>query len=271
MRDSSSRRTKEVIVGIFLLMMGLAAVANEIFPALIILALGGFLLWRQFEKNNWRMPSVSSASDEEDEYDFSDPPSEVRQSGAEKVYAHALKAVERAGLNPDDVRVLPVDIGVMAFKGDQPPVVYRTQPVDDDVDYIQPFVQLRLPTKAVGRIKFEILDSDGQALFIREENRQLERGRNLLTPAARLPIHDAQAMHSGWKLRISADGMPLATHSFEWQESDVKRVRRHITEDGEISNELRTALAESRLQKLSLDELLGYEDGDEQQARQQRR
>jgi hypothetical protein len=269
MRDSSGRRNKEIIVGIFLLLMGLAAVANEIFPALVILALGGFLLWRQFEKNNWRIPSVSS--EEEDEYDFADPPSEVRQSGAEKVYAHALKAVERAGLNPDDVRVLPVDIGVMAFKGDQPPVVYRTQPVDDDVDYIQPFVQLRLPTKAVGRIKFEILDSDGQALFIREENRQLERGRNLLTPAARLPIHDAQAMHAGWKLRISADGMPLATHNFEWQESDVKRVRRHITEDGEISNELRTALAESRLQKLSLDELLGYEDGDEQQARQQRR
>ncbi|HSS97304.1 MAG TPA: hypothetical protein VLK33_09750, partial [Terriglobales bacterium] len=74
----------------------------------------------------------------------------------------------------------------------------------------------------------------------------------------------------GWKLRISADGMPLATHTFDWQESDVKRVRRHITEDGEISNELRTALAESRLQKLSLDELLGYEDGDEQ-AQQGRR
>ena len=267
MQARPNRRTWEIIAGVFLLIMGLAAIANEAFPALVILALGGFLLWRQFEKNNWRMPSFaadSSEYDEDDDYDFAEPPSEVRQSGAEKVYAHALKAVERAGLNPDDVRVLPVDIGVMAFKGDQPPVVYRTQPVDDDVDYIQPFVQLRLPTKAVGRIKFEILDSDGQALFIREENRQLERGRNLLTPSARLPIHDAQAMHQGWKLRISADGMPLATHNFDWHESDVKRVRRHITEDGEISNELRTALAESRLQKLSLDELLGYEDGDEQ-------
>ncbi|MEO8606976.1 MAG: hypothetical protein ABI690_03795 [Chloroflexota bacterium] len=269
MRDAPNRRIWEIIAGVFLLVLGLAAVANEAFPALVILALGGYLLWRQFEKNNWRMPSFSSES-EEDDFDFAEQPSEIRQTGAEKVYAHALKAVERAGLNPDDVRVLPVDIGVMAFTGNQPPVVYRTQPVDDDVDYIQPFVQLRLPTKAVGRIKFEILDSDGQALFIREENRQLDRGRNLLTPSARLPIHDAQAMHQKWTLRISADGMPLATHTFEWQESDVKRVRRQITEDGEISNELRTALAENRLQKLSLDELLGYEDGDEQ-ARQQRR
>ena len=65
--------------------------------------------------------------------------------------------------------------------------------------------------------------------------------------------------------------MPLATHSFEWQESDTKRVRRHITEDGEISNELRTAMAESRLQKLSLDELLGYQDGDEEAQSQQRK
>jgi len=266
-----NRRIWEIIGGVFLLMMGLSAIASEAFPAIVLLALGALLLWRQFDNRAQVFADSQTASESYEDIDFSEPPIETtRQSGAEKVYAHALKAVERAGLNPDEVRVLPVDIGVMAFKGDQSPVVYRTQPVDDDIDYIQPFVQLRLPTKAVGRIKFEILDSDGQALFIREENQQLERGRNLLTPAARLPIHDAQAMHRGWQLRISADGTPLATHSFEWQESDTKRVRRHITEDGEISNELRAALAENRLQKLSLDELLGYQDGDAE-ARQQRR
>lgn len=269
MSSSPNRRTYEIIGGVILLMIGLGAIESGALPALMIVALGAFLLWRQFQNNpNWM--SRRDPSDAYDEFDFSEPPLETRQSGAEKVYAHALKAVERAGLNPDEVRVLPVDVGVMAFKGDQPPVVYRTQAIDDDVDYIQPFVQLRLPTKAVGRIKFEILDSDGQALFIREENRQLERGRNLLTPSARLPIHDAQAMQGGWQLRISADGMPLATHKFEWHESDTKRVRRHITEDGEISNELRAALAENRLQKMSLDDLLGYQDGDEQ-AQQGRR
>jgi hypothetical protein len=270
MRRSQNRRVWEIAGGVLLLLIGLSAIASEALPALLIIALGAFLLWRQLENNPLGAGFGSASSEPDDEYDFSEPPAEARQSGAEKVYAHALKAVEQAGLNPDDVRVLPVDIGIMAFKGDQPPVVYRTQPVDDDVDYIQPFVQLRLPTKAAGRIKFEVLDSDGQALFIREEVHQLERGRNLVTPSARLPIHDAHAMHQGWQLRISADGLALATHTFEWQESDVKRVRRHITEDGEISNELRAAMAENRLQKLSLDELLGYEDGDEG-ARQQRR
>lgn len=270
MQSPQNRRLWEIIGGLFLLIMGFSAIASEALPALVILALGAFLLWRQFNNNTMDFSGGRSRAEAYEEFDFSEPPVEPRQSGAEKVYAHALKAVQHAGLNPDDVRVLPVDIGVMAFKGDQAPVVYRTQPVDDDVDYIQPFVQLRLPTKAVGRIKFEIVDSDGQTLFIREENQHLERGRNLITPAARLPIHDAQAMQKGWQLRVSADGMPLAAHEFKWQESDTKRVRRHITEDGEISNELRAALAENRLQKLSLDELLGYQDGDEQ-AQQGRR
>jgi hypothetical protein len=271
MPSGQTPSTWQIIGGVILLIIGLSAIASQAFPAIVLIALGALLLWRQFDSNPSWMNNQAQPSEDYEEYDFSDVPAKTRQSGTEKVYAHALKAVERAGLNPDEVRVLPVDVGVMAFKGDSPPVVYRTQPVDDDVDYIQPFVQLRLPTKAIGRIKFEILDSDGQAIFIREENHQLERGRNLLTPSARLPIHDAQAMQRGWKLRISADGMPLATHTFEWQESDTKRVRRHITEDGEISNELRTAMAESRLQKLSLDELLGYQDGDEEAQSQQKK
>ncbi len=264
----SNSRFWKVMAALFILLL-ISSAASEAVPALILMGLGGFLLWRQYE-NNPGAPFRGSEATPQYEYDFDDTPSEVRKSGAEKVYAHALKAVERAGLNPDEVRVLPVDIGVMAFKGDQDPVVYRTQPIFDDVDYIQPFVQLRLPMKATGRIKFEILDSDGQVLFIHEENHQLERGRNLVTPAARLPIHDAQVMFKDWRLRISADGMPLATHTFGWQESDTRRVRRHLNEDGEISNELRAIVAENRLQKMSLDELLAYQDGDEEAQRRQR-
>src|SRR5215207_7205316 len=139
-RDPNSR-TWQIIGGAVLLIIGLSAIASQAFPALVIIALGAFLLWRQFEKNPSWINNQSQPSEEYEEYDFSDVPVETRQSGTEKVYAHALKAVERAGLNPDEVRVLPVDVGVMAFKGDSPPVVYRTQPVDDDVDYIQPFVQ----------------------------------------------------------------------------------------------------------------------------------
>lgn len=258
----TNSRFWEVILGLFLLLLGLSAFAEGQVPALLVLALGGWLLWRQFDGSRTSTPAA------EDLQEFE---SSSRQSGAETVYAHALRAAERAGMNPDAMQVLPVDIGVMAFRGDQEPSVYRTRSVPDDVDYIQPFVQLRLPTKAVGRIKFQIVDSDGQTIFVHEDHYQLERGRNLISPAARLPIHDAQAMHRDWQLRISADGTLLATHAFGWQESDSARIRRHLTEDGEVSGEMRAMLAENRLGKLSLDELLESQEEGEPRADQQQR
>jgi hypothetical protein len=157
----------------------------------------------------------------------------------------------------------------MAFSADQDPTISRTKPVLDDVDYIQPFVQLRLPTRAVGRVRFEILDSDGQTLFIHEDHHQLQRGRNLVTPSARLPIHDAHNMNDAWQLRVSADGVLLAVHQFGWQESTTKAIRRHLREDGELSNEVRAMLAESRLQKMSLDELLSDQQIEEQSQRRE--
>lgn len=256
MNRQTNRQMGEVLVGILLLMIGLGALAEGAFPWLFLILLGGYMLWKQYES------AQAGVSDETYEEVHSS-----RQSGAETVYAHALKAVQNAGLDPNEVRVLPVDVGVMAFKADNDPVVYRTRPIPDDIDYVQPFVQLRLPTKATGRIKFEILDSDGQVLFIHEDYYQLERGRNLITPAARLPIHDAQAMHANWRLRISADGVMLASHTFEWHETSLNRVRRHLSEDGEISQELRAAVSENRLQRMSLDELLSYQsdtDADQQ-------
>lgn len=270
----NSRRFWETMIGLFLIVVGLGAIFQNIISAAIILALGAFLLYRQYGNNSADLQTffnnISQQRERSRRYEGEEMPEPERQSGAEKVYAHALRAVERAGLSPDEVRVLPVDIGMMVFRSDQDPVVYRTQPIPDDADYIQPFVQLRLPTKAVGRIKFEIVDSDGQVLFIHEDIKHLERGRNLVVPSARLPVHDAHVMHRDWQIRISADGTPLAMHGFSWQESDTRRVRRHLTEDGEISNELRATLAENRLQKMSLDDLLEFQDEDDP-AEQQRR
>jgi hypothetical protein len=267
-QNSQNNRFWQIIIGLFFLMMGLGGIASSGVPALVFLVVGGYLLWQQFGQNG-RFPSFNASRWDEDE-GYEEIPIEIHQPGTEKVYAHALRAVERAGLDPDSVRVLPVDIGLMAFKDNSDPVVYRSQAIDDDIDYIQPFVQLRLPTKAVGRIKFEIIDGDGQRLFVHEENHQLERGRNLVTPAARLPIHDGHAMQRDWQLRISADGMVLATHTFAWQESDQERIRRHLTEDGEMSNELRAAQAENRLQKMSLDDLLADQETSSPQQRGQR-
>jgi len=270
MANTQQQRKWQVLGGIFLLLFGLSTLANEAGIGLILMVIGGWLLWKQLNANGDGSAVFNQRADDDRDYDSEDDYA-LRQTGTEKVYAHALQAVEQAGLNPDTAQVLPVDLGVMVFQGDNDPVVYRTQPIPDDADYIQPFVQLRLPTRAVGRIKFEIIDSDGQVIFIHEDVNNLERGRNLVTPSARLPIHDAHAMLGNWQVRISADGMPLALHKFMWQETNTRAIRRHITADGELSNELRASLAENRLGKMSLDELLSFQDGDEEPERQQRR
>lgn len=257
--DRINRRLVEVGLGILLIVLGLASVGGDFTAALVFGGLGLYLMYRQFDQ--------SRANIDYQRRDGLSQDTEA-QPRADQVYAHALDAVRDAGLDPTTTNVLPVDIGVMTFSADQDPIIYRTKPVLDNVDYIQPFVQLRLPTQAVGRIRFEVLDSDGQTLFIHEEYHHLQRGRNLVTPAARLPIHDAHNMNGDWQLRVSADGVLLAVHPFGWQESTTKAIRRHLREDGELSNEVRAMLADSRLQKMSLDELLADQQTEEAQRRE---
>lgn len=179
-----------------------------------------------------------------------------RPVNVEQIHEHALDAVRRAGGNPDILPVLPVDMGLLSFHGDDDPVIHRTWPVDDDADYVQPFVQLRLPVAASGRIMFEILDDLGKRVYIHEDQYHLVRGRNLIMPSTRLPVHDEQHLEGRWDLRVLTDGVLLASHAFTWAATENPDFRRHIGEDGEISSEMRAILHDSRLQRLSLDELL---------------
>ncbi|MFN8375641.1 MAG: hypothetical protein U0694_22560 [Anaerolineae bacterium] len=265
---------REIAVIALLLFIFAAIASNELIPVLFIAA-ALYALARMYDNRQRGNSSSYTEMPRRTSLPRERAPEVIpsRSASAETVYRHALDSVKAAGLNPDEVKVLPVDIGVVVFRGDEVPAPYRTHPVPDNVDYIQPFVQLRLPTRAVGKIRFEISDSDGQVLFVHEEHHQLERGRNLITPASRLPIHDAHAMHGPWEMRVSADGMQLAVYKFEWEEDSAEVIRRHLSEDGEISNELRSMLAENRLQRMSLDELLSDqpEDGSDQEQQQQRR
>jgi hypothetical protein len=254
---TQNSRTSQTILAAFLLFIGLMALLDSANLFVTLLVLGGvFMLVRQFESRR------GQSSDAELPLEQAVP--ERAASSQPRIYQHALQAVEAAGLDPETVKVLATDIGVMAFSGDSEPEICRSREIYDDVDYIQPYVQLRLATKAIGLIRFEIEDSDGQLVFVHEEHHQLERGRNLITTAARLPIHDIQAKDDDWSLRILADGVPLAVHALGWQESTTTLVRRHLSEDGEISSELRAAMAENRLQKMSLDDLLAEQDSQSQ-------
>ncbi len=257
-----NRRFWEVMVGLLLLVLGLGAFGSAWLLGLLVGIGGLIVLARQYHQSvGFGLRDQASQPDEAE----ADAPR--AQTGAEQVYAHAIRAAERAGHRAGDMQVLPVDVGLLAFRAGDDPVVYRSQPVNADVDYVQPFVQLRLPKRAVGRVRFEIADADSHVLFIHEDLHQLQRGRNLVTPSARLPIHDAQATHGPWELRISADGVPLATHRFEWGESKAQAVRRHMREDGELSSELRAAIVDNAPADLSLDELLAYQDEAERQQR----
>jgi hypothetical protein len=275
--SNNENRGGQFLVGMVILFIILAALREAQGLAVILILAGLAYLASRFSANNGQeswgrwLSQLSDTFSSTNGEDYADEPEPARQAAAEPVYKHALEAVRRAGLNPDDVQVLVVDIGTMAFKGDQDPVVYRTWEIPDDVDYIQPFVQLRLPTRATGRIRFEVIDNEGETMFVHEDMHQLVRGRNLVTPAARLPVHDAQAMDGQWTLKVSADGVTIAEHRFTWEEATSTTIRRHISEDGEISNEMRAALAENRLGKMSLEELLSFQEDDEPQQQQRRK
>lgn len=193
-------------------------------------------------------------------YRFDTPRREQRPANVDLVYPHALDAARDAGLNPDTVPVLPVDVGVMAYHGSSQPVIHRTVPVEDDCDYIQPFIQLRVPRAATGRVRFELFDNTRQLVFVHEDDYQLKRGRNLIIPSSRLPIHDEREINGAWELHVSGDNMLLAKHRFDWQDMEVSHARRFVGEDGEINSEMRAVLTESRLQPMSLDELLSPEE-----------
>ncbi len=255
---SNNRNT--LLLAFILLMLGGVALLEE--SALVVMILLGLLfLVRQFDNSTLAASATYGyEEDYDDDYEYEYAERQNRQAQTEPVYRHALESVQAAGMNPDQVQVLTVDIGVMAFKDNEEPEVYRTWSLPDDADYIQPFVQLRLPQKATGEVRFEMLDGEGSTIFVNEDMHKLERGRNFISPAARLPMHDQYGMDGGWQLLVYADGMLLAAHRFEFSEAAQSAIRRHITEDGEINTELRAVMAESRLPKMSLDDLLSYQD-----------
>ncbi|MBZ0296408.1 MAG: hypothetical protein K8L99_27855 [Anaerolineae bacterium] len=260
-----NRRFSETLLGLFLLIIGISALVGDSANVfMLFLIIGGiYMLVRQREGGTLPWQNV----EREPRYRPVEPDENASGSRA-RIFAHAMNAMEEAGVDPETASVLVTDIGLMSFKDEAEPTIHRMQPVPDDVDYIQPFVQVRVPTRAVGLIRFEIIDSDGQVLFIHEDRHQLERGRNLISPGSRLPIHDAHALYNDWELRVNADGILLASHHFNWEENASRVIRRHLSEDGEISSELRAAMAENRLQRMSLDDLLStQEDETENQQR----
>ncbi len=255
--QNNGRRLGEILLGFILLLIGLSSFSS-VAPFFLLLGVVGFFFlarnFSQFEASTTERPRRTDARDRA--YD-----DESRVSSREPhIYDHALDAARRAGIELDGAKVYPIDIGVMSFSADGAPRIHRTTQIPDDVDYIQPFVQIHLPLIARGRVRFEIHDAVGEAVFIHETETPLSKGANLVTPAARLPIHDVLDFEGAWELRVVVDGVPLAVLPMDWRETGSRLLRQHIQEDGEISNELQALVDDSRLGRMSLDELLSRQE-----------
>lgn len=255
-------------------LLALAVFSNlSTFFLLMMLVLAGMWVLRNVNVNELRQNmdvftnSAAQRSHIEDDIFDEEDEEEEPVVQREPVYRHALTAVENAGLNPDTVKVLAVDLGVIAFRDDGSATVYRTWTVPEDARSIQPFVTLRLPTAATGRIRFEILDAAGQSVFVSETDHRLEAGRNFINPPARLSLRNHPELEGRWQLRISADDVLLAVHRFEFAEPAAAKIRQNLGEDGEIRTDSRLLLNDTPTPRMSLDDLLAYQDEEEKARR----
>jgi hypothetical protein len=249
--------SNEKLLAAFIMLMAIVGVSNSNFSLLffILLLVIAYGAYRFLPNKDADGVDYHTAND-----DYEDSVRPYRLPNYDHIYVHALDAVRNALHNPDDILVLPVDIGLLSFYMDEDPVIHRTHPIANDSDYIQPYIQLRVPTPAAGKVKFEIYDHSSQLVFVNENQYQLKRGRNLIVPSTRLPVHDEQEMNGDWSMKVYADGTLLAIYPFGWNDPDEQDFRRHIGEDGEINSELRAVLAENRLGRMSLDDLLAHQE-----------
>ncbi len=194
-----------------------------------------------------------------------------RMTDTLEAYPHAVKAAHAAGLHPSTSTVYPSDIGVLIYRDGDEPQIVRDWEAPDDIDYLQPYVELHVPRAANGMVRFEVYDADGKLVYAREEDRQLKGGRNLILPKTRLPITPKLALYDGWRLRVLADGYAVAEHILNFSDAatiDTAPLAAHIGEDGEISAELQDALNTGNVGGISLDDLLSDQEDDFKRGRQ---
>jgi len=282
----------EILLGLTLILLGVGSILDGfIIIGLLLLPMGIFLLARNGAPGRvWVEQILKFLNDMADEFFMivdggsnrsasalttrerqqQSPPAAADDSPRQRIFKHALLALRLSGHDPDRIGILPVDIGLMAFSAHKMPEIYRTRSVPSDVDYIQPFIVLNLPTGAVGRVRFELIDADEEVVFIHEDIHDLEAGSTLISPAARLRMRDEYRLDGLWTLQVFTDNLLLATHLFNWDIQHQTYLRRHLRDDGELGPEIRIMLAESRLQRMSLEELLAPQTEDDQSMRARR-
>jgi hypothetical protein len=154
-----------------------------------------------------------------------------------------------------------VDVGVLAYGEEDIPTLYRETKLPDEANYVRPFVILRAPRRAQGKIRFELIDGQGTRRFVDETPWELKAGETFVYPSTWLPTTRIEDYSGDWTLRVYAAGMLLARHYFEWRDQGGGEFRGLLDGDGEINKALAREINKTRMERVSLDDLLEDQDG----------
>lgn len=192
-------------------------------------------------------------------------PTRTKSSGARlpgRMHRVATKAVRKAGQDPKEMVVAPVDVGILVYEDrNATPTLYREARLPEEAEYIRPFMLLRSPRHARGAIRFELYDGDGEKRFENDHDWELKAGETFVYPSTWLPMHSIDDIGGEWTMRVYAANTLLAVHDFMWPDSGGGEFRQYLNGDGEISEDLAEELSSARLGRLSLEALLDDQEG----------
>jgi hypothetical protein len=172
----------------------------------------------------------------------------------------ARQAMQQAGYESGEDYVEVTDIGLLAYRHSDEPKMVRYGDVLVDTHFLRPFVELWLPYRSRGTVRFELLDRAGRLRYADEAEYDLERGENVLLPSTWLPLRDKTIPPGRWRLQVLAGDTLLAMHPFGWQEIGGGELQPYIAADGEISPALQQALRARSREAVSLSDLLSDQE-----------
>lgn len=171
----------------------------------------------------------------------------------------AQKAMKRA--RAEENNFILTDIGLMAYRDRQNSKIVRNTPVVTDTKYLRPFAEIRASYRTHAQVTMALLDSNGQPVFVDKNTCLLQPYPTHLVAKTWLPLENL--VHSGgsWSILVEVNDMPLAIHRFGWIGLADNDIVQRLSNDGELSADLRHAVQTGKFRPMSLDELLsGQED-----------
>jgi hypothetical protein len=173
----------------------------------------------------------------------------------------AQRALQRAGNSFPHAGTQLIDIGILAYDGDNQPKVSRTEAVPAYATQLRPFIMINhARTKnAYITVKFELIDATNQIRFAYSQRAKIVTGKNFLTSRTWLPMGDNES-GGDWSLRISVSDHLLALHKFKITPDAGAAFRSYLRSDGEIDAWLAKSAEQSATERMSLDDLIGDQE-----------